>query len=329
MLRATVGAWSRWKEASILLVTVGLFLYFTVTVPESFNSTNNYHVIAQYVAPVAIIAAGEVFLLICGEIDLSAGNMFAVAPLIMMLLNQAGVVLPLAVVMALACSAVVGVINGVVTVRFHVASFVTTLGMLFFLTGVGVTISNGNPITAPTEGLLPYVLGGGYWSEILWALGIIAVMAIVLSGTRFGVHAIATGGNFTGAAEVGVRVHAVKIASFALTSVFAGFAGILDGFRITSFDPLAGGPETMFLAVAASVIGGTALVGGIGTVIGALIGAAFLGILRDGLNIIGVSAFTLDIVIGVAILAAMLLNVGLIYVREPGRLRLPSFGRRR
>jgi len=314
------GAWARMKEASILAVTLVLFLWFFLRYPISFNSADNYHVVAQFVAPVAILAAGEVMLLICSEIDLSAGNAFAVAPLIMMLLHQDGIPMGLAVVIALACMAVVGITNGVVTVKFRVPSFVTTLGMLFFLTGVAATISHGNPISAPTEGFLPHLLGGSYWSEILWALAIIAVMHTVLVGTPFGVHAISTGGNLLGAAEAGVRVDAIKITNFAMSSVLAGFAGILDGFRITSFDPLAGGPELMFQAVAACVIGGTALLGGSGTVLGALIGATFLGILRDGLNIEGISAYTFDIILGLAIIAAMLLNVSLIRLR--GRRRV-------
>ncbi|MGH3318741.1 MAG: ABC transporter permease [Streptosporangiaceae bacterium] len=319
VLQTIVSGWARAKEASILVVTIVLFLYFSAIVPLSFNSVDNYGVIANYVAPVAIIAAGEVMVLICGEIDLSSGMVFALAPFIMYLLHQSGLPLGLAVVLALACSLVIGIVNGGVTVKLRIPSFITTLGMLFLLNGITLTISSGHPVGAPTEGLAVRILGGWEWAEILWALGIVAVMAIVLSGTRFGIHTVATGGNLLGAAESGVKVDFVKISAFAMTSVFAGFAGILDGIRITSLNPLAGGTLTMFYAVAAAVIGGTALVGGTGTVIGALIGAVFLGILKDGLHLVGVSAFTYDIVLGAAILVAMLLNVSLIYLR--GRRR--------
>jgi simple sugar transport system permease protein len=107
----------------------------------------------------------------------------------------------------------------------------------------------------------------------------------------------------------------VKIANFAIASTLAGFGGIVDGLRVGSFDPTNGGAQTMFLAVASAVIGGTALLGGSGTVVGAMLGALLLGIVYDGFNLTGVSANAFDVVLGIAILVAMLLNVYL------GRLR--------
>ena len=106
-----------------------------------------------------------------------------------------------------------------------------------------------------------------------------------------------------------------------LANVLAGFAGILDSTRITTIVPLQGGPDLMFLAVAGAVIGGTSLFGGVGTVIGAFIGVAVLIILRTGLNIIGVSAFTFDLIIGLAILASMIVNVQVARLRNLGRLQ--------
>ena len=104
-----------------------------------------------------------------------------------------------------------------------------------------------------------------------------------------------------------------------LTSVFGGFAGILEGFRITSIDPLAGGTDIMFAAVAGAVIGGTALAGGSGTVVGAFLGALVISILRDGLTFIGVNAFTFDLILGAAILVAMIVNIRLQILREAGQ----------
>ena len=101
--------------------------------------------------------------------------------------------------------------------------------------------------------------------------------------------------------------------------VFAGFAGILEGFRITSIDPLAGGTPIMFAAVAGAVIGGTSLMGGLGTIVGAFLGVLVLSILNDGFTLLGVSAFTFDIILGAAILIAMILNVRLQLLREAGR----------
>jgi simple sugar transport system permease protein len=127
------------------------------------------------------------------------------------------------------------------------------------------------------------------------------------------------GGNKHGAAEAGVKVRIVVIRNFVLCSVFAGFVGILEATRSGSVTPdTAGAAETMFRAVSAAVIGGTLLVGGQGTAIGALLGALFLGVLRDGLVLEGVNADYLDFILGVAILGAMIINV---YV---GRVRRGS-----
>lgn len=315
LLRSAGGGVLHLKEASIAAVTIALFAYFATRVPVAFMSVDNYSVIANYVAPTAIIAAGEVMLLISGEIDLSAGNVFALTPFVMYLLGEAGLPLALAVVAALVCAGCVGLVNGIVTVRFGVASFITTLGMLFLLKGITLTISGGRPVGAPSGWLVPQILGGWRWSEILWALAIIAVMQVILVATPFGPHTIATGQNITGASEAGVNINRVKITNFVLTSSFAGFAGILDAVRVSSIYPLQGGPLLMFTAVASAVIGGTALRGGTGTVLGALFGAAFLGILKDGINILGISAFTYNVILGAAILVAMLLNIGLVRLR--------------
>ena len=133
----------------------------------------------------------------------------------------------------------------------------------------------------------------------------------MLRQTRWGLHTIAVGGNLIGAAEAGIDVARIKIGNFILTSVLAGFTGILEAFRIGSTDPLAGGTAIMFLAVAAGVIGGTPLAGGSGTIIGGLVGAVVLGVLRDGFTLQGINAFTFDMIIGAAILIAMVANTHL------------------
>jgi simple sugar transport system permease protein len=134
-------------------------------------------------------------------------------------------------------------------------------------------------------------------------------------------HTIAVGGNLTGSGEAGIDVTGIKIAAFILTSVLSGFTGILEAFRITSTDPLAGGSTMMFLAVASGVIGGTSLAGGSGTIIGGLIGAMVLGVLRDGFTLNGINAFTFDMIIGGAILVAMVSNIHMQRLRRTGQRR--------
>jgi len=297
---------SRRKEASIAFVAVVLFVYFGLSTPH-FLGTDNLRVIAQFTAATAIIAVGEVMLLISGEIDLSLGHVYTMTPFLMWFGTEWGLPLPLAVVFGLLGASTVGAINGLLTVTTGVPSFITTLGMLFFLNGFTLTISDGFPKPSP-EGGFADLLGGARFSGFVWALGITVVAHVILASTRWGVHTVATGGNPIGAREAGVQTKRIKVGNFMLAAVFAGFAGVSEAIRVDSIDPLSGGSNLMFLAVAAAVIGGTALAGGSGTVIGAFLGALVLGMLRDGLTIKGISAFTFNMILGIAIVASMILN---------------------
>jgi len=308
----------RRREASIIVVAIILVVYFQVS-NQNFLTQANIRTVSQFAAATAIISAGEVMLLICGEIDLSAGMVFAFAPFIMYFTYQAGLPIWVGIIFGLLASAVVGLFNGSITVLLKVPSFITTLGTLFMLMGITLTISNGFPALTPPVGAFNQVFGNSPYSEIIWAIAIVIVMQIVLSFTKWGLHTVATGSNLLGASETGVNVNRVKIGNFMLCSVFGGFAGILEGFRITSIDPLAGGTSIMFAAVAGAVIGGTSLMGGLGTIVGAFLGVLVLSILNDGFTLLGVSAFTFFIILGAAILIAMILNVRLQLLREAGR----------
>jgi simple sugar transport system permease protein len=305
----------RVKELSIALVTIAAAIYFSVT-SDAFNSVDNYRTIVQYVAPWAIVAAGQVMLLICGEIDLSAGFTFTLAPFVLMLFYVNGTPLFLALLGAILVSTAIGVVNGLIRTVLTIPSFITTLGMAFLLQGLVLIISNARPVSAPGPHWVIDVFGHARWSEFLWALVVIAIMQVLLSATRFGIYTQATGGNLVGSAEAGIRTNRVKVVNFALTSTLAGFAGILQGTRVGSYDPTNGGFNVMFFAVASAVIGGTALLGGSGTVIGALLGALLLGIVFDGFNLTGVNANSFNLVLGIAILVAMSLNVLLIVLRK-------------
>ena len=310
----------RWQELSILVVALILTAYFEWANTDFLLTDASLQNLSQFVAPAAIIACGEVMLMIGGEIDLSAGMVFALAPFMMHFAHAAGAPLPLAVLAALAVSALVGLVNGVVTVLLKVPSFITTLGTNFLLNGLTLTLSHGTPVEAPDEAGFAAVFGNWGYSEIIWAVVIVAVMHVVLRRTRWGLHTIAAGANPVGALEAGIRVSRLKVGNFMIAACLAGLTGILEGFRISSIDPQAGGNAIMFLAVAAGVIGGTPLAGGSGTIVGALIGAFVLGVLSDGFTLIGINAFTFNIILGAAILGAMLFNI------HVGRLRRTGLG---
>lgn len=302
------------REASIFLVTVALVVYFA-TVNSAFLTEGNLQVVSNFAYPIAIIALGQVMLLICGQLDLSAGHTFALTPFVMFFAMEAGVPMTLAIVLALGAASGVGLINGFITVRLGLSAFITTLGMAFLLSGLTLIISDGFPKPAPRGGTQVAIFGGFQFVGIMWAVGLAIVMHIVLTNTRWGVTTFATGGNPIGASEAGAPTNRIKIGNFMITATLAGFAGILESTRIASIDPLAGGFNTMFLAIAAAVIGGTALAGGSGTIIGGFIGALFLAVLRDGFTIEGISAFNFNWILGAAIIVSMIINVRL------GRLR--------
>jgi len=311
-------AFLRWKEASILVVALILIGYFESANHDFLLSGASLENLSQFIAPAAIIACGEIMLMIGGEIDLSAGMIFALSPFVMHFAANAGLPPIVALILGVAAGGVVGWINGAVTVLLSVPSFVTTLGTLFLLNGFTLTISRGIPVSPPGDGLFAQIFGAWGYSEILWALLIVAIMHVMLRRTRWGLHSIAAGANPIGASEAGINVDRLKIGNFVLTGVLAGFTGILEGFRISSIDPQAGGTQIMFLAVAAGVIGGTPLAGGSGTILGGLIGAIVLGVLSDGFTLIGINAFTFNIILGAAILAAMIFNIHMTRLARTG-----------
>ncbi len=314
----------RVRELAVLVVNIVLVIAFAVSSPGFFTSGNISN-IANFTSAAAIIAAGEVFLLVCGDIDLSAGMTFALMPIVMVTLNtNHGFPLGLGLVVGLLIAAVIGLFNGLVTQFLKLPSFITTLGTLYVVHGLTLQIAGSTPLPAPQASdltgfsrFLVNLLGGTAWSEIGWAVAVAVVLQVVLTQTRWGAHTIATGANTLGSSEAGIKTRQIRIRAFVLTAVLAGLAGVLDGTHISqSFDPNAGGNNLMFLAVASCVIGGTALLGGSGTVIGAFLGALLLGVLQDGFNIRGISANTFVVVEGIAILLAMVLNTYLARFRR-------------
>ena len=331
------------REGSIIVVTVLAAVYFALQTDRFFTQANFINLL-PYFAPFAILAVGEVMLMVAGEIDLSIGAVFIFSPFMFYQFDQAGLPLGVNLVLALLCCAIVGIINGVFTEIIGVSSFITTLGMLLGLGGLTLIISDAQPVEMPgaevttttidvtrvvngVEITLPEVqnqignfakfFGAGTYSQLLWALAIVGAVQLLLTATRWGMYTIAVGSNKLAAREAGINVRLVVIRNFILCSLLAGLVGIFEAMRTSSVTPdTAGASETMFRAVSAAVIGGTLLAGGQGTAIGALFGALFLGILRDGLTLEGVNADYLDFILGIAILGAMVVNINVGRVRQ-------------
>ena len=305
------------RELTPIVITIGLFVYFWIRAGSTFTDSLSLSSAAGYAGPVAAIAVGEVLLLMLAEIDLSAGQVFLFTPWVMYWMHNLGVPLWLSILIALVVACGVGACNGLITVGLNVPSFVTTLAMNFILFGLVLIYSDQTqatpiPMSSSYTGHISFagqLMGGYLWSEILWVIAITIVIHVMLTRTRFGVRIIATGGNLLGAAEAGVPTRRVKVACFMLCSFIAGLVGIVDAVKYGSLDPGNFGVDYILYAVGACVIGGTALTGGRGTVIGAFIGAILIGILEDGLTLVGVSTNDFYVWVGVVIIAAMALNV--------------------
>jgi simple sugar transport system permease protein len=311
------------REGSVVVITVFTALYFALNT-DHFATGGNFKTLLPYFAPVAILAAGEVFLMINGEIDLSIGAVYLFAPFMFYEINNGGIPLIPSLILALLACMVIGLINGFFTAVIGINSFITTLGMLLGLEGLTLIISHAQPVDTPgtdvaTQTTFAKLFGAGTYSELIWALIIVVGLQAILSVTRWGIYSVAVGGNRHGAAEAGIRVRLVIIRNFVLCSTCAAIVGVLEAVRTSSVQPdPSGANEVLFDGISAAVIGGTLLAGGSGTVVGAFIGALFLGILRDGLIIKGVNADYLSFYLGLAIIIAMAANT---YV---GRVRRGS-----
>jgi simple sugar transport system permease protein len=308
------------REGSIVVVTVIAVIYFGTSVSR-FMTLDSFKTLLPYFAPYAIIAFGEVFVMINGEIDLSIGAVWLFIPFVFYKISQAGIPLIPSLILALLVAVAIGTINGIFIAYIGISSFVATLGSLFILNGLTLVISHATQVTTPGASIgkvhtFAQVFGAGTYSELFWAIGIVIVLQLLLSFTRWGIYTIAVGGNRLGAAEAGINVRLVLIRNFALVALMAGFSGILEAVRATTATPDPGSANNfLLLSIAAAVVGGTLLQGGAGTVVGALIGALFLGILQDGLTLKGVSANYLYLYLGLAVLIAMSINTFIQRVR--------------
>jgi simple sugar transport system permease protein len=315
----------RQRELTVLVVVILLVVYFGFLSAGagSFFTRVNLINLGQIAAPIVIIALGEVPLLICGEIDLSPGFVYAFAPFLMyfLIIYHGFPVLP-AILVSLLMGLVVGWVNGFLTVTLGIPSFIATLGTGFVLYGITLTSSNATQATPTTNSVgIGKWIGGYGFAEIAWAFALAVICHVVLTRTRWGLHTIAVGGNQLGAREAGINVARIKYGNFMVSGLLGAFVGLQIAFQTSVIDPNAGGYQPMFYSVAAAVIGGTAMLGGSGTIIGAFLGSIMLAVLTDGFNVIGISAYPLNEIFGGAILIAMIANIQLARLRATGRAR--------
>src|SRR5262245_60922343 len=309
-----------------VLALVTLVIVFSVLSPQ-FLTASNMTILVKHVAINAILAVGMTYVILSGGIDLSVGSIAGLAGMIAGGLISKGIVLPaagvvfyphasLAIAVALASGLAVGALNGVLASPLRVAPFIATLGALYVARGTALLLSGG--ATYPNLTGDPSIGNTGFtWIGVgtllgvpvpIWLMAALAAVSIVLSTrTPFGRQVYAIGGNERAALLAGVRMRAVTGGAYVISGDCAALAGVLIAARLGAAHPATG--ETFELnAIAAVVLGGTSLMGGRGSIIGTLIGAFVIGVLADGLVLLGVSEFWQMVVKGTVIVVAVILD---------------------
>ncbi|MBM7090634.1 substrate-binding domain-containing protein [Streptomyces sp. NPDC012461] len=274
-----------------------------------FLTADNLLNIGVQAAVVAILAFGVTFVIVSAGIDLSVGSVAALsATVLAWSATSAGVPVVLAVLLAIATGIACGLVNGILVSYGKLPSFIATLAMLSVARGLSLVISQGSPIAFPDSvSHLGDTLGGWLPVPVLVMIGMGLITAFILGRTYIGRSMYAIGGNEEAARLSGLRVKKQKLAIYALSGLFAAAAGIVLASRLASAQPQAAQGYELD-AIAAVVIGGASLAGGTGKASGTLIGALILAVLRNGLNLLSVSAFWQQVVIGVVIALAVLLD---------------------
>lgn len=297
------------QYGGIFLSLVMLCIVFSFFNPR-FMTVVNFMNILQQVAVVAIAAFGMTWVILLGEIDLSVGSIIAVAGMVGAQCFAFGIGFVPAIALTLAAGALMGMLNGVLTAKLLLPSFIVTVATMGIYRGM---------VSLPTNGA-PAMIENETWTAIgtesflglpiiIWVVAVLFVInQIVLSKTSFGRRAYLTGGNREAAVYSGIKVDRLKILIFMISGVMAAISGILLSSRLFSAQTNAGMSYELD-AIAAAVLGGTSLAGGVGTMVGTLIGALIIGVMNNGMNMLSVPYFYQLIVKGLVILVAVWLDV--------------------
>lgn len=302
------------KYMSELTTVIALIILMAVItiINSNFLTANNLLNLLLQVTSNALIAFGMTFVILTGGIDLSVGSILALSSALIAGLLGSGMPVTLAILISLILGCILGMMNGLLISYGKLAPFIVTLATMTIFRGATLVYTNGNPITKGlSDTFLFQFLGQGYIVGIPFPVIIMFIVFIVLyvllHKTAFGKSVYAIGGNEKAAYISGVKLNKVKIIIYSISGIMASISGLIITSRLSSAQPTAGASYEMD-AIAAVVLGGTSLSGGKGRILGTLIGALIIGVLNNGLNIIGVSAFWQQVVKGVVILIAVLID---------------------
>jgi ribose transport system permease protein len=293
---------------------VGLLLLsvvLTILTPYFLTVSNLVNVVQQS-AIIAIVAAGITFVIISGGIDLSVGSILALGGLVVADALHAGVAMPVAIIIGLLAGLLAGCVNGVLITFGKLPPFIATLGTMSAIRGLALMYKDGSPISGFSDGFRSLATGGivGIPAPVITMLIVFVVAHFVLTRTKVGRYAYAIGGNEEGALLSGINVKFHKIVVYGISGLLSALSAVLLTARLNSAQPIAATGYELD-AIAAAVIGGTSLLGGEGTLLGTLIGALIMGVLRNGLNLLNVSSYLQQVAIGSVIIIAVFVDMAL------------------
>ena len=312
------------QKFGALASLVALILVFAST-SQAFLSMSNGMSVALQVTSIAFLGLGATAVIITGGIDLSVGSVLALAGVANALAIKAGASIPLGILVGLVVGGICGAINGLFITRLKLPPFIATLGMMLVARGLALRLTDAQPVSGLGQRFGALGNGTLFRIESIGADGFVNVIFpgipypvlimvalsiglwLVLSRTRLGRHIYAVGSNAEAARLSGVNVNRVTLYTYVLSGVLAGLTGCVLMSRLVTAQPNEGVMYELD-AIASAVIGGTSLSGGIGSVSGTVIGAFTIGVLRNGLNMLGVSSFTQQIIIGLVILLTVCID---------------------
>lgn len=315
----TLSAIFAFREASIIVAFLALCLFFWWQRPTVFLKPANLAVIMRFVATFGLLGIGEVLVIITGGIDLSVGSMTALTGVLVATLMMKGIgflgigpvgIVP-SILIVLVVAGLVGLWHGLCVAKLGIPPFIITLGTWLIGRGTAAFITRGYPIVFPSD--FPFlVLGQGEIFEQVFPIPNMFVILVfvalagffILNSTTLGRHIYAVGGNIEAARVSGINVDRVRIFAYVGSGLMAGTVGILWASRLGQGTPTVGTAYELW-AIAATVIGGTSLFGGQGTVLGAILGAAIMGVMQNGMVLVNLSSYLQDVVLGIVLVIAV------------------------
>ncbi|VTU09215.1 monosaccharide-transporting ATPase [Actinobacillus indolicus] len=312
------------RKMAALAGLILLVIFFSVT-NEFFFTSNNIMTVGLQTSTIALIGIGATCVILTGGIDLSTGSVVALSGVAAAMIVNAGVPVPLGMVLGILVGGICGLVNGILVTQMKLPPFIATLGMMMVARGLALYVTNAAPVSGMPESFaalgngalfkiveegpngLPKVVFAGIPYPVIIMIFITVLFTFALTKLKVGRYIYAIGSNEEAARLSGIKTNVVKIYAYVASGLLSGLTGVILASRLVTAQPN-GGVAYELDAIASAVVGGTSLMGGVGTIPGTLIGSFIIGVLRNGLNMNGVSSFVQMIVIGLVIIVAVSLD---------------------